>query len=160
MIQYHHVRRVIDPKSVPAILLHVVEWLFDGNHRALWQDLEGAKGLLGVVKCQSVNITGLILYRGHDSRLAERLAENAQKQKAVAMVSFEPEIFQEDLLQLDEREVARPVKVLEHRTSHLSRDRTGGCGTLQNTGQYRGKCIVYIHLSLTSVNSLVSCSRD
>jgi hypothetical protein len=159
-IQHHHVGRVIDPKSVPAVVLHVVEWLLDGNHRALWQDLEGAKSLFGVAENQSVDVSGLILDSGHDSRFAKRLAEDAQEQKAAAMVSLESEIFQEDLLEVGEGEVARSVEVLGYRTSNLSLDRTRGCRTLRNTGQYRGKSRVYPGLSLTSVNLLMSCSRD
>jgi hypothetical protein len=159
-IQHHHVGRVIDPKSVPAVVLHVVEWLLDRDHRALWQDLEGAKSLLGVAENQSVDISGLILDCGHDSRLAKRLAEDAQEQKAAAMVSFESEIFQEDLFELGEREGARSVEVLGYRTSNLTLDRTRGRRTLRNPGKYRGKSRVYLRLSLTFVNSLMSCSRD
>jgi hypothetical protein len=113
-----------------------------------------------VAENQSVDISGLILDCGHDSRFAKRLAEDVQKQKAAAMVSFESEIFQEDLLELGEGEVARSVEFLGYRTSNLSLNRTRGRRTLRNTGQYRGKSRVYLRLSLTSVNSLMSCSRD
>ena len=124
MFQHHHVGRVIDPKCVPTVLFHVIVRLLGGDHSAFWQDFERAKGLLGVVERQSVDISGLVLDCSHHSRLSKRLAEDAEEQKAAAVVSLELEILQEDLFQLDEREVARPVEVFGHRTRDLSCNRT------------------------------------
>ena len=92
-----------------------------------------------MVEGQSVDVSGLILDCGHDSRPAKRLAEDTQEQKAAAMVSFKLEILQENLLQLGEGEVAWSVKVLGYRTSNLSGDRARGYRSLRNTGQYQGE---------------------